>query len=362
MVLISCEKTITDYVDLASWTVDKRVQTNSQYILNSKIYENDLHFYASNIRGYLDTNSDDSELWIYNSTFHENTKNHMDNEFSIGTSEDEDGVIVYSKDVTNSHLIFDNNGTYRSELTPSILDSTFTNSAKILRGHNQLENITSNGNGQFLFFFNHWAGNNIEKKGTFACLVTISVHQIFGQIYDFAYTVDNFKITKLSDYSQSVSALYYYNQNYYCSLYENYIIDVEGNVSYSNIFYICTTFFEYNSKLWTLSDNHFWNTDDGINWIETPYTLSTYLCFFEFEGKLCGYRFSTLYEIDFENVEVYYLDVSGLDYHTITSINFCDSKVYLSTLGGMYYRNKSDFFKDKSTSVQRGNQIELKKK
>jgi len=362
MLLISCEKTITEYIDLANWTIDKRVQTNSQYILNSKIYENSLHFYASNIRGYLDINSDNSELWIYNSTFYENTKNHMNYEYSIGTTEEKDGIIVYSKDVSTSHLLYDNNGAYWYKLIPSFLDSTFTSNARILCAHNQQENITSNGNDQFIFIFDHWSGSNEEKKGTFACLVTISVHPIFGQTFDYAYTVDNFKIVKISNYAESISSIYYYNQNYYCSLGANYIIDIEGNISNSSINYICTTYFEYNDKLWTISDHHFWNTEDGITWDETPYTLSLYLCFFEFEGKLCGYRFSTLYEIDLDNVEVYYLDVSGLDYHTITSINFSDSKVYLSTLGGMYYRNKSDFFKDKSTSVQRGEQIELKKK
>lgn len=364
--LISCEKTVTEYIDSASWKIDERVQTFSQYITNINIVDNTLIFHSPWNRGYLDIYGVDGEFWSNSPEFDNESKVHINDLYSIGLSENQDAIIVYLNELREQALTYYNGIYYSSKIKPSFFDSTFTNDAKILTTFLDNDCLETNGQNQVLFFFSDYSNVNMNNLAYYYCIMDFSHHNDPDSFYENTIEIDNVIVNEIPGLNISISDIYYANQQYYCSLngadIYNFIITQNGEILEIPLQYLIDRFFEYDDKLWCKSGSNLYNSNEGLNWIDSEYTVSPYLNFFEFEERLCGFRNYTLYELDLENVEVYYLDISGLDYHYITSIDFSLDKVYLSTIGGMYSKNVNEFFENKSTEVQRCSQVEFKRR
>ncbi len=361
IILVSCTKKVTETeVITDSWSIDKRILGDEQFLLNTRIVDDKLQILSPYTIGYLSLLDNTREVWVSSYHYCSKSRVYMNNNYIIGASDDKTAIFINSFAYLDGCPLMFNNGEYFDiYLKPSTLDSTFTSNARILTSWYQSDYIVSNGDRQFLFYFNESSNEDPSKNGTYFCLVDFSIIPIPEANLGYGYQIDHFVIKKISDYRAAIYALNYHNGVYYCSAGDgtgnnygaNYTISSTGEVNEIPIQFFCTSFFEYQNKLWTKSGHYLWNSEDGITWTQTPYTLSKNVNFFVYENKLCAYDLSCIYEIDLETITIYYLDMSGLDYHTITAINFSNDKVYLSTLGGLYARPKPDFFKNKSTTA-----------
>ncbi len=353
VVMLSCTKKVTETeyveVDKDSWKIDQRMQGFDQQILNTYILGDQLLFITPQNRGYLSLSSNSWTTWVCNSEINYLSKPHMNQNYLFAATEGNEGIVAYAKDLPAQGSLFEYNGVLTSTLTPAMLDSTLKH-AEICSYGNMDETIMSNGDKQFIFFFRNYSSeSNDPNTGTFYCLIDFSVQPVENyENYKYSFRIDRAIIRKIVDHHDTLSGLYYFNSKYFVSCSGNFTVNANGDMSSIPIRYYCTSFVEYQNKLWTISNSKFWNTSDGINWTETEFSVPQWMHCFEFDGRLCGFLGTEIFEISLEGQLFYLLDNSGLDAHTVTSINKTSNMVYISTPYGLYSRLRSDFFKNKT--------------
>ncbi len=352
LLVLSCTKKVTEYIEVPKdgWQIDKRLSMSNQNVLNAIISEDTLLFQTEYYPGYMSLTSQQCSFGMYMYYPISDAKPHLNKTYYFGVSQGNYGVYGNSKYLLNQGSYFEFNGHFEGRLTPTMLDSTFNNNTKILTSGYQTETIMSNGDKQFLFFFNCSTPQPDDpKNGTYYCLVDFSIlDNLQNNLLDHCFKVDRVVMNKISSNYLNVKSLFFYNNTYYCSLDQNYTISTAGDIQTGTLSGDCYGYFEYQDKLWAKCNGKLKYTTDGQSWTETDHTTFNNMHFFDFEGKLCGYIGSQLYEYDLESGLWYYLDLSGMDGHIITSVNMTDSKVYISTIGGIFSRTKSEFFKNKT--------------
>jgi hypothetical protein len=92
--------------------------------------------------------------------------------------------------------------------------------------------------------------------------------------------------------------------------------------------------------------------DSGISW-NAAYELSPdfrILSFTRVNGKIIAYYRAQLFEISPgpNGIGIKELDNDGLDGYQITSVSLLQDKVYLTSLGGVFYKDLAEFFVEKT--------------
>ncbi|MCK4695440.1 MAG: hypothetical protein KAT74_06745 [Candidatus Cloacimonetes bacterium] len=174
--------------------------------------------------------------------------------------------------------------------------------------------------------------------------------------------IDNILTEAINCWIPHIKTIEYFNGYYFISLVQNFFkIDINGVLSL--LPFISWHFFKFDSKLWAIAyENNencrFYYTNDGNDWFPSL-SISSRINLIEIDNYLIGYKNDNIFEIDLENLEVYYLDNSGLINSEITSINLFNDYIYVSSLNGLYYRDYLDFFEGKSTEPHDSNSMEL---
>lgn len=89
----------------------------------------------------------------------------------------------------------------------------------------------------------------------------------------------------------------------------------------------------------------YYSQDEGLNWSSFISNFPVNIAhFFYIDEKLAFYGKSQLFWVDLANQEVKELDNTGLEGAEITSVNEFNSRVWVTTLSGMYYKSTEDFF------------------
>lgn len=107
--------------------------------------------------------------------------------------------------------------------------------------------------------------------------------------------------------------------------------------------------FEDAGRLLGFGDGHIYSSvDDGLTWAkggESPWEI-TGMNFTTIGGKVVAYRFAQLWEVSTTETSFDFkeLDNDGLDGKTITSVSEFDSKVFVTSLAGVYHRPSEEFF------------------
>ncbi len=352
--IVSCTKKVTEYKDLDpdTWKIDNRLIFNVQDILNTRSSNDTLFFQTPDGCGFINSSNTDYLIMINYDYYYNRSKVHMNPSYTFGVLEGNKRIQINWTKKLGRPLRYYHNGSSLLYFKPAFLDSTFSENATITTAY-FAEYMSSNGSNQFIFFFNNSSSKDSDTSGTFFCLVDFIIP--YPQESEPRFEVTRFSIKKVSDYLDHVSSLYFHNGKYYCNVGNNISITNNGDIEAIPIHYEIEDIFYYNDKLWALSSLSLWNSEDGVNWTEAGYTISYNVKFFVFDGKLCAYKNSLIWEVDLDNLKITSLDTSGLDYHSITSINSVQDKAYVSTTGGLYYKDKSEFFQpstDKGSSKE----------
>ena len=106
---------------------------------------------------------------------------------------------------------------------------------------------------------------------------------------------------------------------------------------------------ESSGKLYGIAAGHIYiSSDEGLTW-EKGYAIQSeliWLSYTAFDDRIIAYRNAQLWEIVVNEKELIAkeLDDDALVGISITSVSKFDEKVYLSTLGGVYYKSLDEFF------------------
>ena len=106
---------------------------------------------------------------------------------------------------------------------------------------------------------------------------------------------------------------------------------------------------ESSGKLYGIAAGHIYiSSDEGLTW-EKGYAIQAeliWLSYTAFDDRIIAYRNAQLWEIVVNEKELIAkeLDDDALVGISITSVSKFDEKVYLSTLGGVYYKSLDEFF------------------
>ena len=111
--------------------------------------------------------------------------------------------------------------------------------------------------------------------------------------------------------------------------------------------------FAHQGELYALSDydGSLYKSDlEGEKWVVfSSGGLPTYseMDFFHVEDSLCFYVYSQLFTLDLNSGTVTELDNLGLEGNAITSVSYFNHKVWVTTLSGLFTKEKDHFFKVK---------------
>ncbi len=147
------------------------------------------------------------------------------------------------------------------------------------------------------------------------------------------------------------------NDNFYLSTSEDtYRIDKEGNVE-NVIEQRIYKAFEFEGIIYALCRNNvFLSSDNGKTFV-TSYEIPSdflYVDYTRIGNKLIGYYRQQIFEI-FPSINGIYgveLDNNGLENILITSISEFREKIFVTTFSGVYYKEKEDFFKEKTMNIE----------
>ena len=135
-----------------------------------------------------------------------------------------------------------------------------------------------------------------------------------------------------------------------------YRVDTTGNIKRVIDHYIVVFIHDEASNNYYGIDeegNWFFSADKGNSWWHITSDVSDDLIRLRYTniyGSIVGYYYSQLFKIDFTGDKVFIteLENDGLENNRITSISeFKDSLVYVTTMTGGFYTDKTNFFKEK---------------
>lgn len=128
-----------------------------------------------------------------------------------------------------------------------------------------------------------------------------------------------------------------------------YKLNSDGTLKIFNNLYFNNVFNKRDTLYATNYNSLFISTDEGNNWNQLMSgTLPNliYYKFYQINNELVVANYSNLYHVIIGNntVQVKELENNGLDGNYITSISQYRSRVYVTSLSGVYYRNLKNFF------------------
>lgn len=160
---------------------------------------------------------------------------------------------------------------------------------------------------------------------------------------------NHLKLTSLHKFN-FMQAVVYHSMG---SITENFLISLNSGTykifldgSFEKIFDdFLLNFYHWQGELFATGLHELYvSRDEGTSWELLANNFPRWAKFFNVNDKLCIYVRDCLYELDLQNMLLRQIDNRGLETNQITAVCEYQDKIYVTTLSGLYYKEKSDFF------------------
>ena len=331
----SCEKTI--YVsEINSWTQHERFRSTYQNSLNSHATED--YLLISFIYGFSLIDIDHTVLWVTsdNVTANFSCKPTMSDSMVAYLSENETGII-FRRNIPDNPF-----PQYRYVAFPN----PDTSGAPILEldwasWHSELGAFNTQ---------NQYLTIGLIQNPSYDKYICLTDFHLYDDPYEHSgpgFDIDSVRVLEFID-TQAYSSIFHigsHNENFIVSTDQgNYIITPDGDISQIDIQFYITTSFSYLGDWYVKSYFTVYKSiDEGFSWVPV-FNISNDPDFFVIEDKLIAAVNSTIAEVDLANSLIKYLDNNGLALSNITSVSQFQDRVYVTAIGGVFYRQLDEFF------------------
>ncbi len=347
LIFTSCEKTVTEieYKDkMYSWTQDSRLQYDKSLIINS--HSNDENLYLMGFYNYTKISKTETNTYSLPFDYSVDNKFPITDNYYVAADKQYDYVVIVPNDYPHASWS-------RKTFFLKNLDSLFYEFEFGYYTNGECIAISDNDYCVIPYRIKNDIGiGNMPR----ILMIGLDVKEVR---HDIVIDTTNTKIIELGE---SGTTNYVYNIKNIEDRFliscgsKTYHVDTSGNVSVSYEGVIDRYLIHndlYYGIAWVFSENNLLQSSDkGRTWdeigkIPNDFTLLNYS---SVGDSLIGFYDSQLFSVKVSDnsISSRELDNDGLIGKEITSISsFTDSLIYVTTLNGLFYRNKMEFFNNK---------------